>query len=64
VANAAVARRLAEGRLTMIGLLVEMRVRTVTGEELGAFGHCHRLLVDVSTPVEYEDSEALAGHEQ
>jgi molybdopterin-guanine dinucleotide biosynthesis protein A len=62
--GAAVARRLAEGRLTMIGLLEEMRVHTVTSEELDAFGNRHRLLANVNTPVEYEDIEALAGHEQ
>jgi molybdenum cofactor guanylyltransferase len=62
--GAAVARRLAEGRLTMTGLLEEVRVHTVTSEELDAFGNRHRLLANVNTPVEYEEIEALAGHEQ
>jgi molybdopterin-guanine dinucleotide biosynthesis protein A len=62
--SAAVARRLAEGRLTMIGLLEEVRVHTVTGDELDAFGNRHRLLANVNTLVEYEEIEALAGHEQ
>jgi molybdopterin-guanine dinucleotide biosynthesis protein A len=62
--GAAVARRLAEGRLTMIGLLEEIRVRTVTSDEIDAFGNPHRLLANVNTPAEYEDIEALAGHEQ
>src|ERR1700687_2930113 len=34
----AVARRLAEGRLTMIGLFEELRVRVVPSEEVDAFG--------------------------
>jgi len=60
----AVARHLAEGRLTMIGLFEGLRVRVVPSEELDAFGNRHRLLANVNTPVEYEEIEALAGHER
>ena len=62
--GAAVTRRLTEGRLAMIGLLEEVRVHVVTSEELDAFGNRHRLLANVNTPVEYEEIEALAGHER
>jgi molybdopterin-guanine dinucleotide biosynthesis protein A len=62
--SGAVARSLAEGRLTMIGLFEELRVRVVPSEELDAFGNRHRLLANVNTPAEYEEIEALAGHER
>jgi molybdopterin-guanine dinucleotide biosynthesis protein A len=61
---AAVSRRLAEGCLTMTDLFEEMRVHVVTSEALDAFGNRHRLLANVNTPVEYEEIEALAGHER
>jgi molybdopterin-guanine dinucleotide biosynthesis protein A len=48
-----VARRLAEGRLAMTGLLEEVRVRPVTGQELEAFGEPSRVLANVNTPDEY-----------
>jgi len=38
--------------------------RIVPSEELDLFGNRHRLLANVNTPVEYEEIEALAGHER
>jgi molybdopterin-guanine dinucleotide biosynthesis protein A len=60
--GAAVARRLAEGPVTMTGLFEEVRVHAVTSEELDAFGNRHRLLANVNTPAECEEIETLAGH--
>lgn len=62
--GAPVARRLAEGRLTMIGLFESVRVHVVTSEELDAFGDRHHLLANVNTPVEYEEIEALQSHQR
>jgi GTP:adenosylcobinamide-phosphate guanylyltransferase len=36
----------------------------VGGRSIDAFGNRHRLLANVNTPVEYEEIEALAGHER
>lgn len=58
----AVARRLAAGELAMSGLLDELRVRIVTGEELDAFGDRDQLLANVNTSAEYEELETLQGH--
>jgi molybdopterin-guanine dinucleotide biosynthesis protein A len=60
--GAVVSRRLAEGRLAIRGVLDEVRVRVVTGEELDAFGDRNRLLANVNTPAEYEELETLHGH--
>ena len=60
--DTAVARRLAAGDLAMSGLLDEMRVRVVTGEELDAFGDRDHLLANVNTAAEYEELETLQGH--
>jgi molybdopterin-guanine dinucleotide biosynthesis protein A len=48
-----IARRLAEGRLTMTDLFDDVRVRIVTAEEVDAFGDHRRLLANVNTPAEY-----------
>jgi molybdopterin-guanine dinucleotide biosynthesis protein A len=58
----AVARRLADGRLTMTGLLEEVRVRELTAGEIDAFGDHHRLLANVNSPADYEEFEGLRGH--
>jgi molybdopterin-guanine dinucleotide biosynthesis protein A len=52
------AARLAEGRLKMIDLFEDVRVRAVTAEEIDAFGRHGRLLTNVNTPAEYGDLEA------
>jgi molybdopterin-guanine dinucleotide biosynthesis protein A len=56
----AVARCLAARRLTMVGLLAEVRVRIVTEHELDRLGGHRRLLANVNAP---EDHEALRRHE-
>ena len=48
-----IARRLAEGRLTVTELFDDVRVRIVTAEEIDAFGDHRRLLANVNTPAEY-----------
>ena len=58
----AVARALAERRLAMRDLLAQLRVRSVSEEELRPFGDPGRLLANVNTPAEYEELEALQGH--
>lgn len=58
----AVARRLADRRLTMNGLLEDLRVRELTPEEIDAFGDRHHLLANVNTPADYEELEGLQGH--
>lgn len=58
-----VARRLADGRLKMIDLFADVRVRLVMSEDIDRFGNRHRLLANVNTPAEYAGLEALQGHE-
>lgn len=58
-----VARRLADGRLKMIDLMGDLRVRVVMPEELDRFGDRHHLLANVNSPVEYRGLEAFKGHE-
>jgi molybdopterin-guanine dinucleotide biosynthesis protein A len=58
----AIARRIAERRLTMRDLFAELRTRVVTGEELEKFGDRHQLLANVNTPADYAGLEALQGH--
>jgi len=58
----AVARRLADRRLKMTGLLEEVRVRELTAGEIDVFGDRHRLLANVNTPADYEEFEGLRGH--
>jgi molybdopterin-guanine dinucleotide biosynthesis protein A len=56
-------RRLAAGRLTMTDLLMDVKLRVVTAEEIANFGDPHRLLANVNTPAEYRSLEALHNHE-
>jgi len=58
-----IVRRLGDGRLQMAGLFDDVRVRSVTGEELGAFGDPDRLLANINTPDEYLELAAPQGHE-
>jgi molybdopterin-guanine dinucleotide biosynthesis protein A len=60
---AAVSRRLAERRLEMTGLLEDLRVRTVTADEIRAFGASERLLANVNSPGDLEHLAGLIGHE-
>ena len=60
--RATISRRLAENRLALRGLLDDLRVRVVTGEELDAFGNRDHLLANVNTLAEFEELEALQGH--
>jgi molybdopterin-guanine dinucleotide biosynthesis protein A len=54
--------RLARGRLRMIELLGELRVRTVEGQELAQFGDARRLLANVNTDADLAALEALQNH--
>ncbi len=58
----AVARRLADRRLKMSGLLEELRPRVLTAGEIDAFGDRHRLFANVKTPADYEALGELQGH--
>ena len=58
----AIARRLADRRLKMTGLLEEVRVRELTAGEIDAFGDHHRLLANVNSPADYEEFEGQRGH--
>jgi molybdopterin-guanine dinucleotide biosynthesis protein A len=57
-----IARRLAERRLKMLGLLDDLKVRVVERDDVARFGGA-RLLANVNTPDELRDLEALLGHE-
>ena len=57
-----IARRLGQRQLKMSDLFAELRTRTVTTEEIEAFGDRDRLLANVNTPGEYADLGALHGH--
>ena len=47
-----------------LDLLLDLRVREVTADDLGRFGNCDRLLANVNTPAEYASLEALQGHKK
>ena len=57
-----IARRIAARTLKMTGLVDEVRVRLVAGEEIERFGDRHRLLANVNTPADYAGLEARQGH--
>jgi molybdopterin-guanine dinucleotide biosynthesis protein A len=58
----AVEARLTSGHLAMTGLLEQVRVRDVTGEELERLGG-RRLLMNVNTAADYQELERRFGHE-
>ena len=58
-----VARRLAEGRLKMIDLFEDVRVRVVGADELQTFGDVRRMLANVNSPADYRELEAFQGHQ-
>lgn len=58
----AVARRLADRRLKMADLMLDVPTRVVPVEELDRFGDRHRLLANVNTPAEHAGLEAIQGH--
>ena len=57
-----VSKRLAEGALAMTGLFSELRVRTVSTEDLARFGNPERLLANINTPADYHELETLQDH--
>jgi molybdopterin-guanine dinucleotide biosynthesis protein A len=58
-----IARRLANRRLTMIGLFEEVHVRAVTAAEMRIFGDPDTLVANVNTPDDYRALEAQQNHE-
>jgi molybdopterin-guanine dinucleotide biosynthesis protein A len=61
--RAAVSARLADGRLRMIDLLADLRLRVVTAGELERLGYGGRVLANVNTPADYEELEKAICHE-
>ena len=59
----AIGRRLAEGRLKMLDLLDDVRVHVVDLQEIDRFGDGDQLLMNVNTPGDLHEIEALHGHE-
>jgi molybdopterin-guanine dinucleotide biosynthesis protein A len=57
------AARLAEGRLKLLDLLEDLRLRVVTEEEIGVFGPPDRLLANVNSPADYVGLELVQGHQ-
>jgi molybdopterin-guanine dinucleotide biosynthesis protein A len=57
----AVERRLAEGRLTMIDLLDDLRIETLEAAGIDAFGPHRRLLANINSPAEYRELDT--GHD-
>ena len=55
-----VAARLAAGRLDMMGLVHELRVREIGPDEMAAYDPDGLLLFNVNTPEDYERAEHLA----
>jgi len=58
-----VGRRLAEGRLQVVGILDDVKARVVTVAELDRFGDPHRLLMNVNTPVDYLALQSSLSHQ-
>ena len=54
-----IARRLADGRLKMVDLFEDLRVRFVGSEELARFGDVGRLLANVNSPADYQELVSL-----
>ncbi len=57
------AARLAAGRLKLVDLLDDVRVREVVAADIDAFGDHHRLLANLNTPDDYRSVAAPGGHE-
>ena len=55
-------RPLADGRLKLMDLLADLRVRAVPAKELDRFGDHHHLVANLKTPAEYRDLATLRGH--
>ena len=58
-----VGRRLAEGRLQVVGILDDVKARVVTVAEVDRFGDPHRLLMNVNTPVDYLALQTSLSHQ-
>ena len=56
------AERLADRRLTMVGLVNSVRTRIVPVEDIRRFGEPEWLLANVNTPADYAGLESLQGH--
>jgi molybdopterin-guanine dinucleotide biosynthesis protein A len=59
----AIERRLADGRLKMVDLLDDLRVRAIDADDLRGLGDPGRLLANINTPVDHREADALQGHE-
>ena len=57
------AARLADGRLKMLDLFEDVRVRVVAVDEIDLFGDHDRLLANVNSPIEYSGLDAVRGHQ-
>jgi molybdopterin-guanine dinucleotide biosynthesis protein A len=57
-----IARRLADRQLKTIDLMIDVRTRIVTPEELDRFGGERKLLANINTPAEYAGLAALHDH--
>ena len=57
-----IARRLAGRQLKTIDLMMDVRTRIVTPEELDRFGGERKLLANINTPAEYAGLAALHDH--
>jgi len=58
-----VGRRLAEGRLQVVGILDDVKARVVTVAEVDRFGDPHRLLMNVNTPADYQALQTSLSHQ-
>jgi molybdopterin-guanine dinucleotide biosynthesis protein A len=58
----AVARRLAERRLSMVGLFEDVRVRVIERSEIERFGDPDQVLANVNTPADFGELDALLSH--
>jgi molybdopterin-guanine dinucleotide biosynthesis protein A len=58
----AVARRLAERRLSMVGLFEDVRVRVIDRSEIEQFGDPDQVLANVNTPADFGELDALLSH--
>ena len=58
------ARRLADGRLKLVDLFEDVRVRSVGAEELQTFGDVRRLLANVNSPEDHRELDELRSHQR
>ena len=58
------ARRLADGRLKLVDLFEDVRVRSVGVEELHAFGDIRRLLANVNSPEDHRELDEFQSYQR